>query len=588
MTELLCRGLRDETVSILIGGEAGQGITRSGSLLGRALMRGGLHVFGTNEYPSLIRGGHNYYLLRTSAREVYSQDEGVDIVIALNKETALLHEAEIHQGGYILVDEATQFAEGELRRGDVRVYRIPFSAIVKELGGPDIMRNTVALGACVSLLGFDHAVLKEVVAATFSKKEVADMNRAAIDRGHAFAREKYYGFNCELNGSGVRGERILPTGNDAVALGAVSAGCGFYAAYPMTPASAILDYMAAHDQETGMVVIQAESEIAAMNMVVGAGYGGVRAMTATSGGGFCLMTEALGLAAMSETPVVVNIGQRPGPSTGLATHSAQGDLLFAIHASQGEFPRVVLAPGDADECFQLTKRAFNLAERFQIPALILTDKYLAESERDTPPFDEGLVPIDRGKLHAEPEWAGGEYKRYELTGDGVSPRAIPGARGAFVVATSNEHRETGYSTSDPEAVVAMVDKRFRKLPHIAEAVSGLETVKTHGDPSAEVLMVGWGGTKGPILEAMLLLEREGVKSRFLQVVFMEPFPAERVREELVKAKTVVLFENNVTAQLGELIRLHTGIRIENTGLRYDGRPFNPSQIKKRVMEVLRT
>ena len=259
------------------------------------------------------------------------------------------------------------------------------TATVKELGGPEIMRNTVALGAAVSLLGFDHAILMDVVAATFAKREVAEMNRTAINSGNNYVKEHYDGFHCRIEDV-VESRRIYLSGNDAVALGAVSAGCRFYAAYPMTPASAILDYMMAHDEETGMVVIQSESELAAINMVVGASYAGLRAMTATSGGGFSLMTEALGLAAMIETPVVVNLGQRPAPSTGLATHSAQGDLLFAIHASQGEFPRVVVAPGDVDECFYLTKQAFNLAEVFQVPVLILTDKYLAESERDTAPF----------------------------------------------------------------------------------------------------------------------------------------------------------------------------------------------------------
>jgi len=586
LTKMVCRGLGDDTVNILIGGEAGQGITRSGSLLGRALMRRGLHVFGTNEYPSLIRGGHNYYLLRASTREVHSQIEKIDVIIALNKETAQLHEPQLNPGGYIVLDEATETREGDLKRGDAHLIRIPMTAMVKELGGPEIMRNTVALGAAVGLLGFDHTVLMDVVAATFAKREVAEMNRVAIDRGNTYVKEHYAGFDCRIEGDVSESKNIYLSGNEAIALGAVSAGCRFYAAYPMTPASAILDYMMGHDEETGMVVIQSESELAAINMVAGASYAGLRAMTATSGGGFSLMTEGLGFAAMIETPVVVNIGQRPAPSTGLATHSSQGDLLFAIHASQGEFPRVVVAPGDVDECFYLTKQSFNLAEEFQVPVLVLTDKYLAESEKDTTPFEAERVPIERGKLAAADHWGDG-YKRYELTDDGVSPRALPGTKGVIVSSNSNEHQDTGYSTDDSKAVTAMVDKRFRKQPHIIEAVSKLEPIRLFGDKDAEVTIIGWGGTKGPILEAITSLGKEGIRARMLQIVFMEPFPAERVKTELEKTKLNFLFESNKTAQLGSLIRLHTGVAIEKVALRYDGRPFNPDEISSKVLEAIK-
>ncbi len=583
---MVCKGLEDDTINILIGGEAGQGISRSGSLLGRALMRAGLHVFGTNEYPSLIRGGHNYYLLRASTRELHSQIGKIDVIIALNKETAQLHEPQLNSGGYIILDDTTEIQEGDLKRGDIHLIKIPLTATVKELGGPDVMRNTVALGAAMSLLGLDHTILMDVVAATFAKKEVAEMNRLAIDRGNNYVKEHHSSFECRIVGEVTESKNIYLSGNEAVALGAVSAGCKFYAAYPMTPASAILDYMMGHDEETGMVVIQSESELAAMNMVVGASYAGLRAMTATSGGGFSLMTEALGLAAMTETPVVVNIGQRPAPSTGLATHSAQGDLLFAIHASQGEFPRVVVAPGDVDECFYLTKQSFNLAEVFQVPVLILTDKYLAESEKDTVPFTPERVSIERGELTVAGQWSG-DYKRYEFTADGVSPRVLPGTKGAIVSSNSNEHNETGYSTDDPKAVTDMVDKRFRKQLYIIEAVSNLEPVRLYGEENADATIIGWGGTKGPILEAIKLLAKEGIRAKMLQIVFMEPFPAEKVREELEKTSFNILLESNKTAQLGALIRLYTGVTIGNVFLRYDGRPFDPYEISAKVLEAIK-
>ena len=584
MKKPVCQGLRDETINILIGGEAGQGITRSGNLLSHALLKSGLHIFGTNEYPSLIRGGHNYYQLRTSTRPVYAQTENIDILIALNKETITLHEPEINQGGDVLIDETINITSEELGRKDLHIYKVPMTSTVKELGGPEIMRNTVAIGAIFCLLNLDKVNLDEVITSTFSKPEIRDMNLKAIDRGYQCVKNESNNFNCIINTPN-KSNRIIVTGNEALSLGAVSAGLRFFAAYPMTPASPILDWMAANGPKSGVIAIQAESEIAVINMVVGASYAGVRAMTATSGGGFSLMTEGLGFAAMSENPIVINIGQRPGPSTGLATHSSQGDLLFAIHASQGEFPRIVLAPGDIEECFTLTKQAFNLSDKYQIPAIILTDKYLAESERDVEQFDETLIPIDRGKMYNAQEWSG-EYKRYLITDDGVSPRLIPGTSGALINSTSNEHKDTGFSTSAPREVTAMVNKRLKKMPFIAEDVNKLNPVKTIGDEDAEATIYSWGGNKGPILEAMRLLRDEGVKIRYTQVVYLEPFPTKIMQEDLQKTTNNILFECNTTAQLGQLVKMHTGYTFQHIGLRYDGRPFNPSDIVKKVKEVV--
>ncbi len=583
MSNMSCIGLQDDTVSILVGGEAGQGISRSGSLLGKALMREGFHAYGSIDYPSLIRGGHNFYVVRASSREVHSHAAHVDLVIALNKETAIRHEGELSPGGGIIIDEDTAFGERELERSDVKLFPVPLTSIVKELGGPSIMRNTVALGAATALVGIDVDVMGNVVAETFAKRrEIAEMNLRAIRKGWEEVIEHSYGFDCGIK-PGERPSSIWLTGNEAVALGAIQAGCRYYSAYPMTPASPVLHYLIAHDQETGMVVMQAESEIAAIMNIIGAGYAGVRAMTATSGGGFSLMTEALGLAATTETPVVVMLGQRPGPSTGMATYSAQGDLLFAIHASQGEFPRVVVAPGDVEECFYLTMEAFNLADRFQVPVIVLTDKSVIESYKTTPPFDTSRVPIDRGGLLTE--WEGHEeYRRYKITENGVSPRLIPGTKNALVLSTSNEHREYGFTSSAPRPVVAMLDKRHRKRARIEEAVAGLNPVKVFGDPDPEVTMVGWGSTKGPAREALGLLEGEEVRTRFVQVVYMEPFTAEAL-EGYLKGKTV-LFETNRTAQLGSLIKLHNGYDFSHVALKYDGRPFMPGEIVDKVKEVL--
>jgi 2-oxoglutarate ferredoxin oxidoreductase subunit alpha len=576
-----CTGLIDDTVTIGIGGEAGQGVGRSGMLLGKALMRAGFHAYGNIDYPSLIRGGHNYYTLRVSHRKVTSILEKPDLVVALNKETILLHQDEVNSGGGIIYDEKERIDESEFTRSDVEYYPVPLTEVVKELEGPDIMRNTVALGAVSALIGLDVGYLKEIVYETFEGREkIIKMNQDAISRGWEHVLEFDYGFSCNME-SGVHPERMWLTGNEAVALGAVAAGCKFYAAYPMTPASPVLHYFSGHDTATNLAVIQTESEIAAICMTVGASFAGVRTMTATSGGGFCLMSEGLSFAAMTESPVVVMLGQRPGPSTGQATNSAQGDLLFAIYGAHGEFQRVVLAPGDAEECFYMTQESFNLADRFQIPVILLTDKNVLESHETVEKFNS-KTKIDRGKLISE--WrTEEEYTRYQFTEDGVSPRAAPGIKNALVLASSNEHIERGYTTSNSQLTMAMVDKRFKKIPLIREAIAKLDPIKMFGSDNPDVTLVGWGSTKGPLMEAIGMLEAEDISVRLIQVRVVEPFP-ENLGEYL-KGVTI-LFENNRSAELGTLIKLNTGYVFKNVSLRYDGRSFEPNDIVAKVKEVL--
>jgi 2-oxoglutarate ferredoxin oxidoreductase subunit alpha len=572
-------------VSFLIGGEAGQGITRSGSLFGRAFMRGGFHVFGMNDYPSIIRGGHNFYVLRVSCNKVHSHADEVDLILALNKETALLHVEELSAGGGIVYDRKIEFEEDDLRE-DIRLYPVPFTEIVKEIGGVSIMRNTVALGAAAALAGLPPEHLKSVIVDTFAGREgIIEANHRAIDMGFDHAKERFEDFSI-LKARGENDSQIMLTGNDAVALGAIQAGCKFFAAYPMTPASPVLHYLISRELETEMVVIQAESEIAAINMTVGAAYSGVRAMTATSGGGFCLMTEGLGLAGATETPIVVMLGQRPGPSTGMATYTGQGDLYFALHASQGEFPRVVLAPGDVEECFYRTMEAFNLAEKYQVPAIIMTDKYLIESHMSTNSFNTAMVPIDRGELLESKEWTGDkDYKRFEITETGISPRIILGTRGTKMLANGNEHDEYGYTTIDPIKVVAMADKRFRKKGYLVEEVSRMEPVKTYGDDEPEIILVGWGSTKGPALEALKILREDGIRTKFVQIVYIEPFPTKELQGALGETKKILL-ETNVTGQLGRLIMEKACLGFDKIYLKYNGRPLNPGEIVSVVKEVL--
>jgi 2-oxoglutarate ferredoxin oxidoreductase subunit alpha len=576
-----CSGLVDDTVTVLIGGEAGQGISRSGMLLGKSMMRGGFHAYGAIDYPSLIRGGHNFYTVRVSTRKVHALTGGPDLLIALNKESVGIHLDSVNPGGGVIYDEADGVTEEDLTREDLTYYPVPMSEIVKELDGPKIMRNTVALGAVAALVGLTVDLMKGVLKETFEGRDrIISMNIDAIQKGWETVIEFDYGFQCRLD-TGDRPERMWLTGNEAVALGAMAAGCNFYAAYPMTPASPVLHYFSGHDEETDSVVIQTESEIAAMCMTVGASYAGVRAMTSTSGGGFCLMTEALSMAAIQENPVVVMLGQRPGPSTGLATYSAQSDLLFAVYGAHGEFQRIVLAPGDVDECFYMTAEAFNLAERFQIPVIVLTDKEIIESHETVEKFNASKVDVFRGYLLKE--WNGEEYKRYEYTEDGISPRVVPGTPNALILANSNEHTERGFSSSKAGPTKHMVDKRFRKEEHIRRLVEKCSPVKAFGSESPQVTMVGWGSTKGPALEAVQLLEADGIQAQYVQVRIMEPFP-EKLEPHL-KGKTV-LIENNRTAELGKLIKLNTGHEFDAVGLRYDGRPMSPLEMVAKAKEAL--
>lgn len=580
-------------LSFLIGGEAGAGITRSGSLFAKACMRGGLHVFGTNDYQSLIRGGHNFYVGRVDTETVFSQVDWLNLLVALNAETVMLHKNELVSGGGIIYDEADVALNiQKLSRADLKLYPVPLRKIVvDELKEPHnlITRNTVALGAAIAVTDYDLGSLEEILTETF-KKEIAELNVKAAQIGYSYVRERFGNdFEYKLAKTSTAGRRLIYlSGNEAVGLGALRAGCKFYASYPMTPTTGLLHFMAENERDYGLIVLQPEGEIAAINMIVGAAFAGVRAMAATSGGGFCLMSEGLGMTGMTETPIVVMVGQRPGPSTGLPTYSAQGDLRFVLHASQGEFPRVVIAPGDLDECFYETMQAFNWAEKYQLPVILLTDKYLVESEFSVEPFDADHVKIERGDLAAGEYMGSDEHKKYRFTENGVSTRILPGARGAVVRANADEHDEFGFTSENPEMTAQMMDKRMRKLQYLAKELEeqNIETAKVYGPEEARTTVVSWGGTKGPIREAMRLLAAEGVIMNFLQVIYMLPFPTARVKKVLEKSKNTITVEHNSTSQLSSLIREHLLQDVDHRILKYDGRPFNPGFLAERIKEVL--
>jgi 2-oxoglutarate/2-oxoacid ferredoxin oxidoreductase subunit alpha len=561
-------------ITWLVGGEAGYGIATMGKMFARACARAGAGVFGYPEYPSLIRGGHNTAQVRFGDGEVRGHGDKIDVLVALNEETVRLHLDEMAEGGVIIYDGEYEGAE---------VVNVPFAKITEEMGGSAVMKNMVAFAASAAVCGVGFEFVESVIKDNFGRKgqEVVDLNVKLAKAGYEAVEVK---IERKFEGGGEK--QIVLTGNEAMALASIKAGLKFMAAYPMTPVTSIMQIIAAHAEKYGIIMKQTEDEIAAINMTVGAAHMGVRAMTATSGGGFSLMCEALGMAAMTETPIVVIEGTRPGPSTGLPTWTDQGDLRFVLHASQGEFPLVTALPGDVEECFEMTLKSYNLAEKYQMPCLLITDKYLGESVKSTAPFEADDYVAERGILSREEAVKTGddEYLRFKITDSGVSPRALPGYPGCIHTSATDEHAENGDLDESAENRIAMVDKRSRKLVALVENdLSEEEMMELHGSEDAELTVVAWGSTKGPVLEAVEACEG---KANFLQIKYASPFPAEGVERVLKGAKKILLVENNEQAQMGGMIREFTGVKIEEQLLRYDGRPVNAPEVLSRINKML--
>jgi 2-oxoglutarate ferredoxin oxidoreductase subunit alpha len=568
-------------MNIRIGGEAGDGVESSGAGFCQALTRGGLYVFGLPDYYSRIRGGHNFYSVRVSDQPLHSHTEPVHLLLALTEETIPRHQAKMVEGGAIVYDSG-QVQDLPLPVPGVQLLPVPLSDIAEEKAGIALARNTVALGVAAGLTGFDLGPMESVVRQNFARKgqEVVDGNLAALEAGHEEGRKYAADYAFKLERIADAPPRMVLDGTQAFSLGALAGGCRFAAGYPMTPGSPVLHWMAAHSADYGVVLKHTEDEIAAINMAIGAAHMGARAVVPTSGGGFSLMVEALGLAGITETPVVIYNAQRPGPSTGLATRHEQGDMLFMLYASQGEFPRFLVAPGTHEECFVAGWRAFNLAEKYQTPALVLSDHYLAVAvrtlEMDT--FDFDAVEIDRGELLSEAELDALDeaYLRYRITESGVSPRAVPGHPNAVYVATGNEHEESGAVTEEPEVRTAQVEKRQRKLIGMAEEMSGPQR---YGPDEAEVTFVCWGSTYGPLREAVDRLNaKQAGQANMLYFTDLWPFPVEAAQTAFDQARRLVAVEVNATAQLATLIRSQTGRRMDGTILKYDGRAFTPEYL----------
>ncbi len=564
-----------------IGGEAGYGILSAGEIFAYACLHGGLETFAYLEYPSLIRGGHNTYQVWVREDNVQSHSSHIDLLVALNKETIEKHLHELVPDGGLIYDENDNtLREYACATRQKNCFAVPMADLAKQAGGQKVIRNMVAVGSSFGLINYPYNYLFDLIARFFEKKgsKIIELNQLAAKAGYDYVNHKYSSqFEYKLKVRRINNPKILINGNEAIALGAIKAGMKFYAAYPMTPATSILHYLVAQERNYNLVVKQTEDEIAAINMIVGASFAGVRSMTATSGGGFSLMTEALGLSGMTECGTVVVIAQRPGPATGLPTWTEQGDLRFALHAGQGDFPRVVLAPGDPEECYELTFLAHNIADKYQLPVIILTDKYLAEARQTVPLFNQDSLRIDRGELADTNRLAvDARFVRYAVTMSGVSSRSLPGQAGGIFTANSDEHDDTGLANEEAKVRTIQLEKRMKKIQSLRAYIK--EPIKLYGLEGADITLVGWGSTKGPILEAIKALTGEGKQVNFLQVRCFEPFPVKEVDSVLRQAKQRILIENNYSGQLGGLIREKTGIDIAEKILKYDGRPINPEEI----------
>ena len=567
--------------SIKIGGEAGQGIQTIGETLARVFSRAGYHVFTHQDYESRIRGGHNFFQIRFSDKPVMSSREKIDILVAFDRESMTLHEKELSENGQIIYDSATsgilkQVQNDDAPRSELRTPNfldIPFGKLAVEHGGSKITANTVATGAVLGMIGMDPDILLNIIKDTFRKKgeDVIKANTFAAMAGHDFAVKQCV--KCSFSAAPQSNPKMLIAGIEAIGFGAVASGCKFYSAYPMTPSTGIMNYIAGKEKEYGIIVEQAEDEIAAINMALGASFAGVRAMTGTAGGGFALMVEGLSLAAMTETPVVIALGQRPAPATGLPTRTEQGDLNFALYAAHGEFPRVIFAPGTPEQAFYLTNKAFDIAEKYQIPAIVLFDTYLSDSEWTFDGFDLKKIKYIDYRLRGDAFKNLPAYKRHLFTDSGVSPLGVPGDSRHPVVTDSDEHDEEGHIVEDAGTRIKMVNKRlFKKLPLIKQEI---EPPLFYGDSNPEIVIAGWGSTYGAMKESVDILsgERKIAMLHFSEIYPFPPINKFNYLNVLKNAKMTICIENNATGQFAKLMRTETGYEFKARINKYDGRPF---------------
>ncbi len=625
----------------MIGGPQGSGVDSAANIFARACCYGGLHVYGEREYHSNIKGLHSYFHVSVSRAEVRSRVDFVNLLCTFDAESVVRHFWEVAPNGGIICDEATlntkilgiptlpppflaEFQKTlekkgvkaetvadllrEAERSNVCIYAVPYMDLLKDIatqiGEEKLskltrMINVLSLGISFSLLDYDKAMVKKAVSTFFAEKpRVINMNIVALDKAYEYTEQMFGGgFDYRLETVQTDEKRILVAGAQAVALGKLLGGCRVQTYYPITPAADESVYLEANEifelvpeasggeKKGSIIVMQTEDEIAAINMASGAALTGTRAATSTSGPGFSLMVEGLGWAGMNEVPVVINYYQRGAPSTGLPTRHGQDDLRFAVHASHGEFPRIVLASGDIEECFYDAIRAFNYAEKYQMPVIHLIDKALANSTRSYNIFDTSRVKIERGQLLFQVEKTE-QYKRFKFTESGISPRIPLGTPNAVFWNTGDEHDEFGHISEEPLNRTRMMEKRMRKLEVVDREIPTEERVNFFSDPEAPVTIVSWGSPKGAILDAMERLSQEGWKVNFLQIRMIHPFPKEHVSEVLNRARRRIDVEMNYSGQLAGIIREQIGVVMDNYVLKFSGRPMSSDEVHDAIKLIL--
>lgn len=571
-------------MAIAIGGEAGQGIATPGDILARVFVRRGLHMSTYNAYQSIIRGGHIFLTMRVSDQEVFTHGDKLDVLLCLNQDTADRHVGLMEPGSRVIFN-SDRIKIDKVKDG-VILCPMPVSELTNNSRNR-LIQNTVAVGAMMYLLGIDFEVLEDSLTLRFERRgqDVVDENVAMARAGFEYTRKNFEPFSTPPP----VGPKPLAVwaGNDAIAMGGAAAGVKFYCAYPMSPSTGVLHWMAANARSLGIMVRQVEDEIGVANMAIGAAHTGCRAMCATSGGGFALMTEAVGAAGMMEIPVVFIDVQRAGPSTGVPTKSEQGDLWQILGASQGDFERMIVAPKDSLDAYNTMPELFNLVDKCQCPGIVISDLVISEGRFSVDPDDINLHPhIDRGELITESSTDEG-YMRYQNTETGISPRAIPGLEGYVHVVATDEHDENSVLISDefthPHKRRKMVEKRARKFRHVAKDVPA---PKLEGPEDADVTLIGWGSTYGVIKEAIEQLQDKGVTANQLPIKWIVPFHGEEITEILSRSKKTIIVENNYSGQFYRYMRSETGISVDGHIRKYDGEPFMPHHVTEGVLDVI--
>jgi 2-oxoglutarate ferredoxin oxidoreductase subunit alpha len=567
---------RGEDVSLVLCGEAGQGIQTVEDLLTKTLKRSGFHVCAVKEYMSRIRGGHNSITIRVGSRRVAAPVNRIDVLVPLSR-GAVAHVAERLDAESIVLADLEALDDIETP-GGASLIDVPFLRLAREAGNA-MYANTVAAAVLACLFHSDTRVLEELLRERFESKgeEVVNQNITALEKGCLVGRELRESGKVSIDllpDERIKNEALL-NGGLAVGMGAVAGGCSFISSYPMTPSTSVLTFLAQQAERFGIVAEQAEDEIAAINMALGASYAGARAMVTTSGGGFALMTEGVSLAGMLETPLVIHLAQRPGPATGLPTRTEQGDLLFALFAGHGEFPRAVFAPGDPEEALVLTARAFDIAETFQIPVFLLTDQHLVDTYVNIPEPDLAGLSSERHLVRTTPD-----YRRYLITDSGLSPRGVPGYGDGLVAVDSDEHDEEGHITEDLHLRRRMTEKRLKKYPGDG---ADILPPRTAGHSDAAILLLSWGSNYPVLCEALQLLERDDLGLLHFSQVW--PLPSE-TGSRLRRAERRILVENNATAQFGQVLAMSTGVTITECILKYDGLPFTVEELAGRISAQL--